>query len=230
MSRFIFLLLIFIGFTSAQLSTINTPSNRVAIGASIPITWQYTPQANQRPGTLSVIDNATKNTTIIDSAVNLTAQSYTWKVSVPMGTYYLALNDGTGDKASSSASTKANTPPAQMNAATSFIGIAVGATVPITWQYTPQTNPLPGTLSVIDNTTKNTTTISGSINLSAKNYQWTVNVAAGMYYLGLNDGSGDKYSGTFEVFSTGSSGSPSSPQPTTNSPSGSSPNKSGAAP
>ncbi|CAG8476749.1 3796_t:CDS:2 [Dentiscutata heterogama] len=78
--------------------------------------------------------------------------------------------------------------------------IAVGATIIITWTYTPQANALPGILSVIDNTSQNTIIISNSINLSAQSYMWTVNVPAGTYYLSLNDGSGNKYSGTFTVF------------------------------
>ncbi|CAG8787028.1 3726_t:CDS:1, partial [Racocetra fulgida] len=81
--------------------------------------------------------------------------------------------------------------------------IAVGATIIITWTYTPQVNPIPGILSIIDNTTKNTVIISSTINLSSQSYQWKVNVPAGTYFLGLNDGSGDKYSGTFTVFQSG---------------------------
>ncbi|CAG8707467.1 3732_t:CDS:1, partial [Cetraspora pellucida] len=81
--------------------------------------------------------------------------------------------------------------------------VAIGATITLTWSYTAQPNPLPGTLSVIDNTTKNTVIISSNITLSTQSFQWTVNVPAGTYYLALNDGSGDKYSGTFTVFQAG---------------------------
>ncbi|CAG8718967.1 14745_t:CDS:1, partial [Dentiscutata heterogama] len=42
-----------------------------------------------------------------------------------------------------------------------------------------------------------------TINLSTQSYTWLVNVPVGTYYLALNDGSGDKYSGTFSVFSAG---------------------------
>ncbi|CAG8758965.1 2764_t:CDS:2 [Gigaspora margarita] len=82
----------------SEVSAINTPSGSVANGAMITITWSYTPQANALPGTLSVIDNTTKNTVIISSSITLSTQSYQWTVNVPPGTYYLALNDGSGDK------------------------------------------------------------------------------------------------------------------------------------
>ncbi|CAG8572376.1 10206_t:CDS:1, partial [Scutellospora calospora] len=47
-------------------------------------------------------------------------------------------------------------------------------------------------------------TISSSITLSVQSYQWTVNVPAGTYYIGLNNGSGNKLSGTFTVFTAAS--------------------------
>ncbi|CAG8452093.1 7917_t:CDS:2, partial [Cetraspora pellucida] len=97
MSRLIYfftLLLAFIGSTLAQVQSINTPGGSVAVGATITITWSYTTQANPLPGTLSVIENTTKNTVIISSTINLSTQSYQWTVNVPAGTYYLALNDG----------------------------------------------------------------------------------------------------------------------------------------
>ncbi|CAG8760278.1 9597_t:CDS:2, partial [Dentiscutata erythropus] len=95
--------------------------------------------------------------------------------------------------------------------------VAVGATITITWQYTQQTNPLPGTLSVVDSVTKNTTIISKTIVLSTKNYQWTVNVPPATYYLALNDGSGDKDTAGFQVFSPGgnTSSAPSTPSGST---------------
>ncbi|CAG8526741.1 6836_t:CDS:2 [Gigaspora margarita] len=86
--------------------------------------------------------------------------------------------------------------------------VAVGATIPITWAYTPQANALPGTLSVIDSVTQSRTTISTTIVLSSKNYQWKVNVPPGSYYLALNDGAGDKLSGTFSVFDANSGTAP----------------------
>ncbi|CAG8690361.1 22380_t:CDS:2, partial [Cetraspora pellucida] len=104
--------------------SINTPGGSVAVGATITITWSYTTQANPLPGTLSVIENTTKNTVIISSTITLSTQSYQWTVNVPAGTYYLALNDGSGDKysgtqgAPKSASTPTPTPTA--SAAASF--------------------------------------------------------------------------------------------------------------
>ncbi|CAG8673207.1 16403_t:CDS:1, partial [Gigaspora margarita] len=64
---------------------------------------------------------------------------------------------------------------------------------------------MPGILSCVDNTTKNTTVLNNAIDLSTKSYTWTVNIPASSYYLSLNDGSGDKYSGTFSVFDAGQS-------------------------
>ncbi|KAF0474724.1 hypothetical protein F8M41_024658 [Gigaspora margarita] len=101
MSRLIHFLILFLAFiwsASAQVTAINTPAGSVANGATITLTWSYTPQTNPLPGTLSVIDNTTKNTVVISSSVNLASQSLSWTVNVPPGTYYLALNDGSGDK------------------------------------------------------------------------------------------------------------------------------------
>ncbi|CAG8548051.1 17721_t:CDS:2, partial [Cetraspora pellucida] len=164
-----------------NVQTINTPNGRVAIGATIPITWTYTPQPNPFLGTLRCINNSTSNTTVLSNTINLSTQSYSWTIDVPAGFYYLALNDGTGDKNSGTFEVQSiNTPGSS---------VAVGALITITWSYTPQTNALPGTLSIIDSTTKNTVVISSTINLATKSYQWTVNVPAGTYYLALNDGS-----------------------------------------
>ncbi|CAG8501595.1 9478_t:CDS:2 [Dentiscutata heterogama] len=85
-------------FIFSEVSAINTPAGSVANGATITITWSYTPQANAIPGILSVIDSTTKNTIIISSSITLSTQSYQWTVNVPAGTYNLALNDGSGDK------------------------------------------------------------------------------------------------------------------------------------
>ncbi|CAG8703003.1 10419_t:CDS:1, partial [Racocetra fulgida] len=87
----------------------------------------------------------------------------------------------------------------------------MGANIPITWQYTPQANQLPGTLSVVNNATQNTTVIDRAVNLTAQAYQWTVSVPAAFYYLALNDGSGDKYSGAFEVYNAGQPAQASAP-------------------
>ncbi|CAG8471014.1 11698_t:CDS:2, partial [Scutellospora calospora] len=106
MSRFIYHLtlllsvfLIFFESTSAQVTTLNTPSGSIAVGATVTITWVYTPQTNAIPGILSCIDSTTQNTTIISNTINLASQSYQWTVNVPAGTYYLALNDGSAQSA-----------------------------------------------------------------------------------------------------------------------------------
>ncbi|CAG8758320.1 5026_t:CDS:2 [Dentiscutata erythropus] len=101
MSRLIYffmLLFAFIWSASAQVSTINTPAGPVAIGATITITWVYTPQTNPIQGILSIVDSTTQNTVIISSTITLSTQSFQWTVNVPAGTYYLALNDGSGNK------------------------------------------------------------------------------------------------------------------------------------
>ncbi|CAG8598006.1 6755_t:CDS:2, partial [Gigaspora rosea] len=82
--------------------TFNTPSNKVAVNANIILTWQYNAPATAANGTatgiLSIVNSGTKDTTVIDQNVPLAPKSYQWKVNVPPGTYYLTLNDGTGDK------------------------------------------------------------------------------------------------------------------------------------
>ncbi|CAG8679507.1 3393_t:CDS:2 [Dentiscutata erythropus] len=101
MSRLIYyltLLLAFVGAACAQVSTINTPAGPIAIGATITITWVYTPQTNPIQGILSIVDSTTQNTVIISSTITLSTQSFQWTVNVPAGTYYLALNDGSGNK------------------------------------------------------------------------------------------------------------------------------------
>ncbi|CAG8648746.1 24803_t:CDS:2, partial [Gigaspora rosea] len=118
-----------------QVGQVDTPSSKVANGANVVITWTYTAVANQMPGILSCIDNTTKNTTVINSSVDLASKSYRWTVNIPAGTYYLALNDGGGDKysgtfsvfdagqpiqaqASSPTSTSASTPTGSSTALT----------------------------------------------------------------------------------------------------------------
>ncbi|CAG8496407.1 5592_t:CDS:2, partial [Scutellospora calospora] len=77
---------------------INTPSSRIAEGATIIITWVYTSQTNAISGILSCIDNTTQSTTVISNTINLASQSYSWTVKVPPSTYYLTLNDGSDKK------------------------------------------------------------------------------------------------------------------------------------
>ncbi|CAG8714091.1 4140_t:CDS:2, partial [Dentiscutata erythropus] len=128
MSRLIFLtlLLAFIGLTSAQVGQINTPSNEIAIGANVMVTWTYTEQATQIPGILSCIDNTTKNTIILSNAINVSTKTYTWLVNVPASAYYLALNDGSGDNTRTSESSKPTTTPASLSSsATSFTGSSI---------------------------------------------------------------------------------------------------------
>ncbi|CAG8583842.1 44598_t:CDS:2 [Gigaspora margarita] len=108
--------------------------------------------------------------------------------------------------------------------------VAVGSTITITWSYTPS-NVLRGTLSVVDSTTRNTVLLSRDLPLSSQSYRWTVNVPAGTYYFVLDDGTGDKSSGTFQVIqdSTTAAVSSGSLAPSGAAPSGS-PAPSGAAP
>jgi hypothetical protein len=76
--------------------------------------------------------------------------------------------------------------------------ITQGVTIPITWTTSaPATQP--GTLNVINKNTQNTTLISDNLDLNAKKLDWVVNVDPGTYNLALNDGSGNVFSGAFDV-------------------------------
>ncbi|CAG8717983.1 15768_t:CDS:2, partial [Gigaspora rosea] len=81
-----------------KVTAINTPAGSIAVGDNITITWSYTPSANVLRGTLSIVNSATRSTVVISNDVTLSPQSYTWTVNVPAGTYFLALDDGTGDR------------------------------------------------------------------------------------------------------------------------------------
>ncbi|CAG8796686.1 28029_t:CDS:2, partial [Gigaspora margarita] len=149
MSRLIHFLILFLAFiwsASAQVSVINTPAASVAVGATISIFWSYTPQVNPLPGTLSVIDNRTKNTVVISNTVSLASQSLLWTVNVPAGTYYLAINDGSGEKysgtftviqAKAPAPVASNgpqapsgaSPPTQPQSSSNNLGIYIGVAV-----------------------------------------------------------------------------------------------------
>ncbi|CAG8502409.1 14077_t:CDS:2 [Cetraspora pellucida] len=125
MSRFIYFLTLFLVFTVFTLAqtpsttpttpsgtVINTPPGNLAQGATTVLTWQYTasPQQNATVATLRVINNSTGNTSSISNNINLADQKVTWIVNVVPGTYYLALNDGTGDKFSGFFNVVAGTP------------------------------------------------------------------------------------------------------------------------
>ncbi|CAG8730094.1 33027_t:CDS:2, partial [Racocetra persica] len=77
--------------------TVNTPTGNIAKGATIPVTWTYTP-GNAAAGVLRVVNNATGNSQTLNDNLNLATQSYSWLVNVDPAVYYFALNDGTGDK------------------------------------------------------------------------------------------------------------------------------------
>ncbi|RIB28302.1 hypothetical protein C2G38_2137411 [Gigaspora rosea] len=104
-----------------------------------------------------------------------------------------------------------------------------GSTIVITWtwSYTLQANTFTGTLSVVDNVTKKSFIISSLIILATQSTLWVVNVPAGTYYLDINDGSGNKYSGTFTVFQAGGAAPAAAPS---SSPATSAPAPSRAAP
>ncbi|CAG8808872.1 18785_t:CDS:2, partial [Gigaspora margarita] len=125
--------------------------------------------------------------------------------------------------------------------------VAVNVNIILTWQYNAPTTAGNGTatgiLSIVNSGTKDTTIIDNNVPLAPKSYQWKVNVPPGNYYLTLNDGTGDKPTGNFDVFDpsagatptsgsapTGSSGSSSTGSPSSNPPSPASTVKSGAAP
>jgi len=100
---------------------------------------------------------------------------------------------------------------AQLNVINTPIGnITEGVTIPVTWQMAgPATQP--GTLQVVDRDTQNTTTISTTIDLNSLTFNWTVNVIPGAYNFALNDGTGSKFSGPFNVVAPTPSASPEAP-------------------
>lgn len=76
--------------------------------------------------------------------------------------------------------------------------ITQGVKIPITWDTeAPATQP--GTLSAIEKSTQNTSLISDTVDINAKTFDWVVNVNPGSYNLAMNDGSGNKFSGEFDV-------------------------------
>ncbi|CAG8456082.1 1350_t:CDS:2 [Funneliformis caledonium] len=76
--------------------------------------------------------------------------------------------------------------------------ITQGATVKITWELMAPVNNL-GNLRAVNKATQGSTTISDTLDLNALSLDWVVNVDPGNYNFALNDGSGDKYSGPFNV-------------------------------
>jgi len=76
--------------------------------------------------------------------------------------------------------------------------VAQGATVYVTYSFS---SPPPGkvTLQVINLTTKDTKSLSDNLPITPASFKWVVDVAVGTYYLALNDGSGQVFSGNFDV-------------------------------
>jgi len=84
--------------------------------------------------------------------------------------------------------------------------ITQGAKVPITWSTKGPTTQ-PGTLTAIERTTQNTSLISENVDINTGQFDWVVDVNPGTYNLAMNDGSGNKFSGAFDVIA------PKSPAP-----------------
>lgn len=81
-----------------------------------------------------------------------------------------------------------------------------GAVYNITWSNAPSSGTgIIGYCPASDS--NNCTNINENVDLSKDSYSWTVNCPPGQYVLFINDGTGNKYSGTFNVISRGGSSS-----------------------
>ncbi|CAH1757842.1 8671_t:CDS:2 [Entrophospora sp. SA101] len=76
-------------------ATVNSIAGPVAQGATVYITYQFsTPPAGKV--TLQVINFTSKDTKFLSEDLPINPASFKWVVDVPVGTYYLAINDGSG--------------------------------------------------------------------------------------------------------------------------------------
>ncbi|CAG8578730.1 4266_t:CDS:2 [Acaulospora colombiana] len=99
--------------------TVNSPLGFISNGVVYNITW--TQSGSEPSGTcaLYIINANNSARTTITTSADIASGSYSWKVNVPAGYYYFAINDGTGERdsgdfqvtgGSSSASAGPNTP------------------------------------------------------------------------------------------------------------------------
>ncbi|RHZ83469.1 hypothetical protein Glove_92g9 [Diversispora epigaea] len=77
--------------------------------------------------------------------------------------------------------------------------IATGANIQISWDITGSSPTLLGSLRIQNKNTGESTIINDTLDLSARKFQWKVNVSPDSYILAINDGSGDKFSGDFQI-------------------------------
>ncbi|CAG8482750.1 35596_t:CDS:2 [Racocetra persica] len=69
----------------------------------------------------------------------------------------------------------------------------------ITWTISGPAPAIAAILSVRNKQTNEDLVIDNQLDLNALSKQWEVNVPPGEYFLVINDGSGEKFSGTFKV-------------------------------
>ncbi|CAG8546248.1 12453_t:CDS:2 [Dentiscutata heterogama] len=89
--------------------------------------------------------------------------------------------------------------------------LSTGALATITWVVNGVAPTIAGTLKIRNRATNEDTTIDGALDLSKLSKQWKVDVQPGQYLFVINDGSGEKFSGFFNVISGVPSGAPNPP-------------------
>ncbi|CAG8788002.1 27246_t:CDS:1, partial [Dentiscutata erythropus] len=90
--------------------------------------------------------------------------------------------------------------------------LSTGALATITWAVNGVAPTILGSLKIRNKATNEDTTIEEALDLSKLSKQWKVNVQPGQYLFVINDGSGERFSGNFNVISgVPLSGAPSSP-------------------
>ncbi|CAG8785303.1 20933_t:CDS:1, partial [Dentiscutata erythropus] len=77
--------------------------------------------------------------------------------------------------------------------------ISTGALVTITWTINGDAPTIAGSLKIRNKATNEDTTIDEALDLSKSSKQWKVSVQPGQYIFVINDGSGEKFSGNFNV-------------------------------
>ncbi|CAG8759202.1 29835_t:CDS:1, partial [Racocetra persica] len=77
--------------------------------------------------------------------------------------------------------------------------VATGARIQIGWDITGQSSGLFGSLHIQNRDTGESTTINDQVDLTLRRLQWKVSVPPGTYVFTINDGTGEKFSGEFQV-------------------------------
>jgi hypothetical protein len=102
-------LLYFVAYINAA-ATVNSINGPVAQGAQIFITYVITGTPPAKIN-LQVINLNTKDAKVINDNLPVSPPSFPWVVDVPVGTYYFAINDGSGQAFSSNFDVSAGTLP-----------------------------------------------------------------------------------------------------------------------